>query len=168
MSFTRQSPTVDQLPVTPSSRPLRPASPPSVSQGRVGLVTPGNSVADRSPSIRPNQDHSGGPALLQALLAEAATLTALLDPASLLSTPSIAPEPMGLRNYGIPAPRSSGPSLPWNSSHGDILASLDDNSRSSPKFHHATSTERSGFAFPGALLTCGRRRSWHLSHSTMG
>ena len=79
--------------------------------------------------------------------------TALLDPASLLSTPSVAPDPTGFRDYGLPVPRSSGPLLSWNPSHGEVLASLDENFRSSLKFHHATSTERSGFASSEALLT---------------
>ena len=58
----------------------------------------------------------------------------------------------GFRTYGLPVPRSSGPSLPWNPSDGEVLASLDENFRFSLKFHHATSTEHSGFASSVAML----------------
>ena len=62
------------------------------------------------------------------------------------------PELTGFRNYRLPAPRASGPSLPWNPNQRRVLSALD-NFRSSRKFHHTTSTECSGFASSGALLT---------------
>ena len=42
-------------------------------------------------------------------------------------TPSVAPEPTGSMQYGLPASRSSGPRLPWNQKHGEILKSMDEN-----------------------------------------
>ena len=76
------------------------------------------------------------------------TVTASLPP-----TPSVAPEPTGFMNYGLPAPRSSGPCLPWNKKHGEVLKLMHESFKSNIKFYHLTSAERSGFASTGALLT---------------
>ena len=37
--------------------------------------------------------------------------------------------------------------------HGEVLKAMDENIKSSLKFHHLISPEHSGFAFTGALLT---------------
>ena len=89
---------------------------------------------------------------MSALLAAAATATALIDSASLPPAPSVAPVPTGFRTYGL-APRSKGPTLPWNQSHSEVLAGLDEMYSSSLRFHQTTYTERSGFASSGVLLT---------------
>ena len=94
-------------------------------------------------------DHDVGSSLRQALLAAAAMATALIDSASLPP----APVPTGFRNYGLPDPRPVGPTLPWNQSHGEVLADMDECFRSFLKFYHVTTAERSGFASTWTLLT---------------
>ena len=90
-----------------------------VSQGREGLATLGVSTAGESPRTHP-QDHDIGSHCRQALLAAAATATALIDMTSLPATLSAAPLPTGFMNYGLLAPRSSGPTFPWNPKHGEV------------------------------------------------
>ena len=71
---------------------------------RVGLVTPGVSVVGESPRACPPQDHDVGPSYKQALLASAATATALLGTASLPPYLSKAPEPTGFIGFPLPDP----------------------------------------------------------------
>ena len=151
-SIDRLSLDVGRLLATPSVRSERRVSHAEVSLGLSGL-SPGVSAAVESPKTRP-RSHDVGSSRRQALLAAAATATVLIDTASLLPAPSMAPMPTGFRNYGLPDSRSKGPTLPWNQSHGGwVLAGLDETYRMTPWVHQATSTERSGFASSGALLT---------------
>ena len=91
-------------------------------------------------------DHNVGSSRRQALLAAATR-------ASLPLALSVAPVPTGFRNYGLPDPRPAAPTFPSNHSHGEVLADMDESFRSSLKFHHVTTAERSGFASSGAMLT---------------
>ena len=83
----------------------------------LGGLTPGVSAAVESPRTCP-RDYDVGPPRRQALLAAAATATALINTASLPPALSIALMPTGFRHYGLLEPRSEGPTLPWNQSHG--------------------------------------------------
>ena len=147
-SIDHRSLSVGRLPATLSARPVRRDSPSSVSQGRKGFATLGVSATGESLRTHP-QDNDVDPTRRQALLATATTATALIDTASL--SPALVPT--GFMNYRLPAPRSSGPALPWNPKHREVLAAMDENFNTSLKFHHVTNTERSGFAPTGALLT---------------
>ena len=97
-----------------------------VSLGREGLATLRESTAGESPRSRP-QDHDVGSSRRQALLAAAATATDLIDTASLPPAPSVAPVPTEFMHYGLPVPRASGPTLPWNPKHGEVPAPMDVN-----------------------------------------
>ena len=144
---------VGRLPAMPSTRLHHCESPSPLSVGRVGPVTLGVSVPGKSLITHPPQDHDVGPSHKQALLASAATGTALLDTVGLPPIPSVAPEPTGFMIYRLPAPRSSGPSLPRKQKHGEGLKSMDKSFKSNLKFHHLTSADRLEFASTGVLLT---------------
>ena len=87
------------------------------------------------------------------MLAASVMATALIYTESLPPASSIAPVPTGFMHYGLLAPRSSGPTLPWNPKHGKVLATMDENFNTSLEFHRVTTTKRLGFASSGALLT---------------
>ena len=108
---------VGRLPATPSVRSERRASNADVSLRSGGPLSPGVSAAVESPRTR-SRDYDVGPSRRQALLAAAATATALIDTASLPPAPSVVSVPTGFRNYELPEPRSEGLTLPWNPSHG--------------------------------------------------
>ena len=116
-SIDRLSLVMDWLPTTPSVRSERRVSHTDVSSRSGGPLSPGVSAAVKSPRTHP-RDCDVGSLRRQALLAAAATATALIDTASLPPPPSVASVPTGFRNYGLPEPRSEGPTLPWNPSHG--------------------------------------------------
>ena len=141
-----------QLLATPSARPDRRELPSLVSLGRGGLATLGESASGESQRTHPH-DHDVGSLRTQALLAAAATATDLLDTVSLPPALSAPPVPMGFRHYGLPDPRPTGPTLPWNPINGEVLTDMDAHYNTSLKFHHVSSAERSGFASTGALLT---------------
>ena len=103
--------TVCWLQATPSVRSEHRVSHAEVSLGQGGL-SPGVSAAAESLRTRPRSLDVGS-SRRQALLAAAATATALIDTASLPPAPSVAPVSTGFRHYGLPAPRSEGPTLPF-------------------------------------------------------
>ena len=125
---------------TPSVRSERRVSPSVVFVIRGGLPSSGKSAVGESLKTRP-MDHDVGKLCLQQL------------PRRVFRQPCPWPVLTGFRNYGLPDLRPIGPTLPWNQTHGEVLADMDECFRSSLKFHHVTTAERSGFTSTGALLT---------------